>query len=128
MNNSKLDLLKGKVLRTTTSNGLRRAIASEKLVSKEETDAPASHPSEHNSILVIENQLAAKDRLERKAETIKRVEQVQRAALKGKGSEWDEIIAARHLGHQDAFQAIAPKTRSIAYLPYVCIGPSARPT
>ncbi|KZT60550.1 hypothetical protein CALCODRAFT_480634 [Calocera cornea HHB12733] len=97
------------------------------LASLEDLDAGASHASEHNVMLVLNNVQVQKSRAEREADLAKRSENLRRAAAKGKGDEWDEALARRHEGHQDAFLARRPEDApapAFSYLPYIMDGAS----
>ncbi|EJT98278.1 hypothetical protein DACRYDRAFT_24730 [Dacryopinax primogenitus] len=94
----------------------------------DEKDAPLSHASEHNSILVISHSQCAKARQEREMDIAKRGEALRRAAAKGKGDEWEEGIARRSLGHEPAFLLPLPPAgpgvqndSALFYLPLVLL-------
>ena len=77
------------------------------LTSTSDADADATHPSEHNSVVLIQHPPSEREREERQRKSAKRTEENMKAAAKGTLDSWERMSIERlkRKDHDVAFTA-----------------------
>lgn len=80
------------------------------LVSIEDSDADATHPSEHNSVVLVKHAASEAARANRQKKLAKRMKELEKDAQKGKLDDWERLRAERMRrdGHDTAFFMMMP--------------------